>query len=432
VLGCKGLTDLGGKPQLPAGVQDPASLRTPDGALAMYRATVAEFQGALPYVVGISGLFTDELQDSLYGPGAKLPFSGTVTGVDIRTFPSNGDQSDASYGYLHSIRRDAVQAIGALAKYDSARHPALMGEVYSMAGYAEVLLADLYCSGVPLSTIEFEGNYTYRPGSSTHDVYVHATTLFDSTLALAGDSARIMHFARVGKGRALLNIGDYAGAAAAVATVPDTFRYEFPVLWATTAVISNGSKNPADIVTRSSVSDREGLTGLPYHSSGDPRTQTDSVGVNQRFQPIYFPAKYGTPNTTAPLVVASGIEARLIEAEAAYHGVAVPGGSTIAILNRLRQTLYPGVFPPLPTSLSGSALLDTLFTERAAWLFLTGARQGDLRRLIRQYGRNQASVYPTGIYFGRVGDTYGSDVTFPVPLGEQANPLFTGCFNRGA
>jgi len=36
---------------------------------------------------------------------------------------------------------------------------------------------------------------------------------------------------------------------------------------------------------------------------------------------------------------------------------------------------------------TAEARVDLLFRERAFWFFLTGHRQGDLRRLIRQYGR---------------------------------------------
>jgi hypothetical protein len=71
-----------------------------------------------------------------------------------------------------------------------------------------------------------------------------------------------------------------------------------------------------------------------------------------------------------------------------------------------------------------------MFRERAFWLFLTGHRQGDLRRLIRQYGRNAVQVYPTGAYPG--GATYGNDVTAPIPAAERlSNTLFTGCASRG-
>jgi hypothetical protein len=58
-------------------------------------------------------------------------------------------------------------------------------------------------------------------------------------------------------------------------------------------------------------------------------------------------------------------------------------------------------------------------------------RLGDLRRLIRQYGRTQDKVFPTGTFF-KTNTAYGDDVNFPVMREELANPEFTGCTNRSA
>jgi hypothetical protein len=69
-----------------------------------------------------------------------------------------------------------------------------------------------------------------------------------------------------------------------------------------------------------------------------------------------------------------------------------------------------------------------LFDERAHWLYSTGHRLGDLRRLIRQYGRGTESVFPTGAYFK--GGSYGGDVNFPVPQPEENNPNFAQCLDR--
>jgi hypothetical protein len=78
-----------------------------------------------------------------------------------------------------------------------------------------------------------------------------------------------------------------------------------------------------------------------------------------------------------------------------------------------------------------TARVRLLFTERAYWLFLTGHRQGDLRRMIRNYGFRSTAIYPFGPY-PVFGIQYVNDVNFPVPQEERANPLFHGCFSRGA
>ena len=74
------------------------------------------------------------------------------------------------------------------------------------------------------------------------------------------------------------------------------------------------------------------------------------------------------------------------------------------------------------------ARVDLLFSERAFWLFGTGHRMGDLRRLLRQYGRSQNDTYPVGHYKGP--QNYGTDVVFILTLSEQSNPEGFTCLDR--
>ena len=76
--------------------------------------------------------------------------------------------------------------------------------------------------------------------------------------------------------------------------------------------------------------------------------------------------------------------------------------------------------------------IDLLFSERAFWLFATGHRLGDMRRLIRQYGRTADEVFPIGDYLK--GGSYGPDVNLPLPQEERNNPNFRrgGCLDRNA
>src|SRR6185312_11168296 len=85
---------------------------------------------------------------------------------------------------------------------------------------------------------------------------------------------------------------------------------------------------------------------------------------------------------------------------------------------------------------TADARVDLLFRERAFWLFATGHRQGDLRRLLRQYSaqyprfQSEQKVYPTGVYTAPGTGRYGSDVTVPPPTSEYANPAYHGCLSR--
>jgi hypothetical protein len=417
----------------------------------MYRGTQAATADALVAVVLESGKLTDELTAPGLGSG-PLSIGGQGDNIDERVLADV--QGIASYARLQKVRGSAAQTIGLLQTYAPQESPALRGEAYALDAYAETMLAELFCSGVPLSTLDFQEDFTYRAGSTTEEIYAHASALFDSALAISQDSSRTTWLASVGKARVLLALGQYAAAANLVATVPDTFRYQTPHVWAP-AQGGYPFGGPGGYV----VGTREGGHGVAYYTttgtvltSNDPRSAVFfGVPVTNVFGvPMLLPAKYPVTAAPKPIVLASGVEARLIEAEAALHANA-NDLQWLAILNQLRTSCTTAVtcpspapagiggvagLPPLsdPGQVDGSdsARVTLLFTERAYWLFLTGHRQGDLRRLVRVYHRPQETVYPSGPYYGGYG-TYGSDVNLPVPSGaESANPLFHGCLSREA
>jgi len=264
----------------------------------------------------------------------------------------------------------------------------------------------------------------------------------------------------VGKARALLAVGNYADAATAVSDVPDDFQYAllFDQSVSSGSLIPDANRsfayrdfNVFGVGMPITMVDAEGGNGLPFMSSGDPRSAWVDDGVNSHGRQSAHPAKYSMDGGGA-IIVASGIEARLIQAEAKLKA---NDDGWLGLLNALRtdgsfdtqpdpgdpsktDTLWHagsgGVagLRPLADPVAPDARLNLVFQERGYWLFLTGTRQGDFRRLIREYGRQANSVYPTGLYPGAY-NTYGNDVTAPIPGEERiSNPLFTGCRGRGA
>ena len=140
-------------------------------------------------------------------------------------------------------------------------------------------------------------------------------------------------------------------------------------------------------------------------------------------------------NQFDPMVFASGIDARLIEAEVALRAGDYSGMTTI--LNNLRTvrplSISTTSIPAMSTlAVPGSkAAAEALFfREKAFWTFGRGQRLPDLRRMIRIYGYTQDQVFPVGQYFK--GGVYGTDVNMPIPSRERANPLFSGCIDRNA
>lgn len=77
--------------------------------------------------------------------------------------------------------------------------------------------------GVPFSE-EDGATTTFGDPQTTQQVLQRAVASFDTALATV-DSNRVRFAAQIGRARALLDLGQYAQAAAAVTGVPTTYRY---------------------------------------------------------------------------------------------------------------------------------------------------------------------------------------------------------------
>lgn len=449
-----------GEGKLPEEVVSPALTETPKGALAAYRGATMYLRDALaktpsgyPYPTGFV-VFVGQLSDELrFNIGAPLYYNLTVS-PDHRQFDEEYEEVDTynPYSALQRVRSQSAQAQGLLQDYPPDNPLPLIAHTLAMRAYAEVMLAELYCSGIPLSTLDYKGDFTYAPGLPTDSVLQHAVTLFDSALAIAGtDSMRIVDFARVGKGRALLQMGKFDEAAAAVVSVAPTFRYALQYSVAAQVRGLFGVPNSADRFKAGLLGDREGQNGMPFVSERDarlPQMDTFTYMAGSATLSGSFPRKGWIPvsGDQSVIVLSSGIEAQLIQAEVALWK---NDASWLTILNRLRTTCTDVATCPtpaprgtggvdslplleVPNGASMAAKIGLLFRERAYWLFLTGHRVGDLRRLIRIYKRDSEEVFPTGEYDSNVL-AYGGDVNLPVPRMEQErNPKYNGCINRGA
>jgi hypothetical protein len=444
------MSDIVGTPETSGtNIQSSDAVKSTDGALAFYAGVMTEQANALREVVLSSGVVSDELQAT---DANRIDADNRLLPEDPTLGQSFGD---VAFPALQRTRAAARQGRGLLAEYAPETSKALIGHLFAIEAMADVELADMYCSGIPLSTVDYNGDFTLRTGSPTDVVYQVAIALFDSALVLSSDSAHITNFALVGKARAQLALGEFTQAAQTVQSVPTDFQYRVEYRRQTQGTQGDrGDGFFRESATSSlgiiSVATSEGIHGLPYATSGDWRTDTTQVNITQPIASLGFrvraPLKYDQTGNT-PIILASGIEARLIEAEAA-----LTSGDTVAwlqALNALRDTCTPSstcspVLVPVPVTSSLGPLSDPgsdtarvtlLFNERAAWLYLTGHRQGDLRRLIREYGRSQDTVFPTGPYLGPQGKSpfYGTNVTYPVPGAERMlNSSYTGCINREA
>jgi len=375
-----------------------------------------------------SMLITDELYD------VETFTTRIATDQRAQQTIEQGNTSDAGYNELHQARRAAIRAFDALGEAGRGSAPEA-ADMKLFEGYTHLALGEGFCSGIPFSELTPEGELDLQSAGtpvSTQQVFEDAVVRFDAAIGIDGSNDA----ARVGKGRALVNLGRYAEAAQAVSSVPTSFLRVIPH-----SANTGDQENPIFNLQsngRYSLSDMEGGNGLPFRSAQDPRIPwvqggTGFDGINT----IFYSQKY-SESRAAPVVLADGVEARLIEAEAALAAGNAAG--MITILNDLRSqvaTLMAARIPdygsyvpgpnnptttlaPLTDPGTAAGQVDLLMSERAFWMWGTGHRLGDLRRLIRDYGRSESSVFPAGDY--HKGGTYGADVVLPLDFGEQNNP----------
>jgi len=186
---------------------------------------------------------------------------------------------------------------------------------------------------------------------------------------------------------------------------------------------------------------KNGLTFLGQTPAQDPRinwTTSTRVGFSSQFTAQPNQTKFGQYIDGA---VATGAEAKLIELEAQLQAnTQAARDAVFAALNTLRTggaaiggttgtTLItvPALTGSAPTT--NDAALDLLYKERAYWMWLTGHRLGDLRRLVRVYKRDTEAVFPTGTLTSPLEGTYGTSTTIVVPFAERNNPNFKGCLD---
>jgi hypothetical protein len=391
----------------------PDDIQGPRGAELFAAGALGQFQEVFDDQVLAAGLLTDEFHYAgVWPPSVSL---------DRREW---GERAwGAGYGALHRARvglENAAEIVEEFLPGDPR-----IAQMYALAGFTYVLFAEHFCSGVPFGRTTPSGDAIHGVQQSTEETYGTALDRFASATAAAAGSTDMEHLAAVGAARALLDLGQYAEAADRISGVPTDWAY----LARYKAGGAGSQENNVYVRSHAgrdySLSDLEGSNGLPYRSPTDPRVPwTSDGGFGSDGETLYFElTKYASEEDD--IVVADGVEARLIEAEAALQ--TGDAGLMLTKLNELRATLTLGDLTD-PGTLDGR--VDLLFSERARWMFATAHRLGDMRRLVRQYGRDPETVYPTGLH--HLAGTYGTDVDIGIPPQEEANPNYAGCFNRGA
>ncbi|ASV30892.1 MULTISPECIES: hypothetical protein [Flavobacteriaceae] len=383
------------------------------GDLAVAMSGSAAGHGATTGLIVMSGLMADE-----YSYSGTFP---TRREADTRNLQDINGDINTIYGNLHRSRTGAETTIDLLANFGG--NPEVESEMQSIVGYAYVMFAETFCGGVPFSKAPADGGeLIYGEPLTTEQMFNAAVEWFDQAITNAGSNDKLANLGRLGKARSLLGLGQIDAAAGEVSAVPSDFVYNIEQ-----SDNSRRQENGIYIMTtvrrQFSIADGKGGNGLMYRSAMDPRTPWDGgTEFGQDDITLYYnQLKFNS--SSVPVALASGIEARLIEAEAA---ASADDAQTVEnIHNELRAAM--GLSELDLSGISGEDLLLAHFSERAFWLFSTGHRLGDLRRLVDVYDMMPSSVFPWGPYFK--GGEYNPNLKFLVPQSESNNPNYVGCLD---
>src|SRR3989449_165237 len=352
------------------------------GAVALHNGTIFRLEQATAGTQGpdalfeFGGLLTDEWQS-----GDTFIQRNTL---DQRIWDPQNTFHAGPFRAINRVRVQAGATIVALRQYQPS--PATnIARMFAFIAYIEVLAGEHYCNGVPLSS--FAGStITYGDPLSNDSLFALAAANADSAInnPAGADSARVRWLAQVVQGRALLDRGQFAAASTAVAGVPDTFHYDV-----TYSVVSGDNQLWAlnSSARRYTVGNGDG-GGLNFVGTRtDPRIRT-KTGPDRIFDTAFNlqVTRQGTWDRTSPVKIATGGEARLIEAEAA-----LPSDPTtwLVKINELRRN--PLLYPPAPADTlykpgAGTVIADTtapvdqtrreesIVRERSVWMFGTGHR----------------------------------------------------------
>ncbi len=369
----------------------------PQNAALIVASSVADFECAFGGYVVASALAAGEFVDGSQTASRWSYDRRDVLATDAH-YSTFGCAAIGVYTPINTARFTNDQASTALAGWTDQQVPKrqrLIATSSALAGYSLILLGEGFCSGAINVGAEL----------TSAQLFDSAVTRFSAaiTAAQAANDPNLLNLAYVGRARALRDKGDLSGAAADAARVPADFVYN--ATSSSTAARRNNrvfaQNNSGSAVSVAPAYRNKTVGGMP-----DPRVPAVDAGRNASdgVNRLWWQQKYAS--LSAPIPIASGIEAQLILAEARGS---VQG---VVILNQLRA--MKGL-PPL-TATETANFSGTLQEERNRWLWLQGNRWYDMKL------GNIPQVPAAGAPYAK-GGVYGDQRCWPLPDAERlANP----------
>ncbi len=404
VSACGNPLDVATTSRIPA-----ENVETPANAQLLIDGAIADFECAFAAYVVQSGTVGEEFIYAQQTADRTPPDARRTTETDPR-YAIFTCANLGIYGPLQTARSSAETVLGYLKVWTDAEVPTnrtnLIAIAASYAGYSYVMLGEGFCT-MAVSRINPDRSIDYGGEIQRDSVFRIAIARFDEaiTAGQAAGNTDIVRMATLGRARAKLNLGDYAGAKADAQQIPAGYVKN--------ATYSDAVTRRNNFVfTDNSVTNRASSIGIPYRTINDTRVPivdgnftTPATGVQHFYQTKYA-------NGSAPIPLATYEEAQLIIAEADIRAGSL--GTALPILNASRarggQTPFVGTTP--------AEYLAELVDQRRRELFLESHHLGDIIR----YGISPTPAAGTPYHFG--GGAYGTQTCFPLPAAEkQNNPL---------
>lgn len=400
---------------------DPASripagqLETSGNAQLLSVGAIGDFECAFGSYAAYSGLIGEEF---IYAQqtASRTPYDRRNTTKDDADYALNGcgtgvytplqtaRQSNENLLALLNTWTDAEVAAGA----GSPNRTRLIGTAAAYAGYSYVLLGEGFCE-MAISRVNLDKTITYGGLIQRDSVFRLAVARFSEaiTAATTANDTSIRIMAHLGRARARLNLGDYAGAKADAEQVPANY------VRVVTASDANGRRQNR-ITAENSVINRSFSVGIPYRALNDPRVPVTASTLPPSATGIahFYQTKYAS--TATPLPLATYEEAQLIIAEAEIQSGVFT--TALPIINASRTRGGQGAF----TGTTKAEYLAELVDQRRRELFAESHHLGDLLR----FEIEPTPAAGTAYHFG---GSYGSQLCLPLPAAERLNnPLIGG------
>ncbi|MBK6486797.1 MAG: RagB/SusD family nutrient uptake outer membrane protein [Gemmatimonadetes bacterium] len=402
---------------VPGRVREEA-LADPALAPTMVASVISDLECAWNNYAAAASLMSDEFMQASGNLNQRNWGSRRVTADDPNMATATCRAAYGIYTTLHTARfqaEDIFARLDAFTDAQVANRTALKATVRAYGAYALVALGEGFCEMV------LDGGPIITPTKVLEAAEARFTEAI--TLATTANNQDILNMALVGRARVRLDLKNYAGALADARLVPLTY-------------VKNATRDESDTRRYNAMCEfmacpqwRHATVAPAYRNVTwqgvvDPRVQVATIGTLtfDNVQVWYYPsAKHRSRGY--PVVLSSGVQARLFVAEAAART------GDLATARQLINNMHVAAGIPgydLTNSETQAQVIAQVIEERRREMFVEGAfRFNDHLRLtgtpqeVPFKGTPTSILHPSGI--DGTGVPYGTTTCFPLPLVESAN-----------